>query len=90
MTNTNWRREFREARLKQWNGGSPYFPDWDKVEDFIQSTLDSALKDQKAELLEKMPNKRLPAKEGFSESNLLNFGFNDCLEIIKGLIKGDV
>ena len=99
MTNTNWRSEFdnfiksdNEILEKRYG----VTMDYSKLKDFIQSTLDTALKDQKDELLEKMPKSNtFPDGQILNEYELgrkdgWNDCLNNCLEIIKGLIKGDV
>jgi len=57
MTNTNWRSDFRTKFLEEQPMGMLFEMVKDEVTlgdilDFIQSTLDTALKDQKAKLLE--------------------------------------
>jgi len=90
MTNTNWREEFDEKL-----SGLHCFS-WDDTDDseyvksFIQQTLDSALKDQKAELLEAVEKiKTIKHFENNPDVYLMgkSDGFNHCLEIIRGLIE---
>ena len=86
MTNTNWRKRLETVEFG-------FDVDGKALEKFIDGIVDQALKDQKAELLEKMPKeKEYPFFSYESEYGLNDAkdeGFNDCLEIIKGLIKGD-
>jgi len=55
MTNTNFKerklKEFREG-IKSWIAKEgPYWPDWDKVEQFLSTTIDEAEKEKKQEVL---------------------------------------
>jgi len=84
MTNTNW-RELNKINdiLKKW-GVEPH----NSASYEITQLIDSCLKDQKAELLEKMPEKKEWGEDISYSPNEIE-AFNKCLEIIKGLIKGD-
>jgi len=113
MTNTNWRKLFEQEWFVKNGELSP--ESYLKMMNFIQSTLDSALQDQKDELLEKIEKRKhktfkymanptvsadftsvggmkitagVPYENtsSLSENEILD---NDCLEIIKGLIKGE-
>jgi hypothetical protein len=42
ITQAGWEERFDEARQKQWNGGNPYWPDWDGVKSFIRAEIISA------------------------------------------------
>ena len=112
MTNTNWRDNYLNMRVRHQSSSLGNIRLIDEEIKFIQSTLDSVLKDQKEELLDEIPKekKELHPKEEFeveeentiSKKSIRNLkrtmennadleyrqGFNDCLEIIKGLIKG--
>ena len=86
MTNTNWREtignEINDIEAYDYSKAT------EKILDMFQDVLNHCLKDQKAELLEKMPEKK---EEGLVIGSYVSGReFNDCLEIIKGLIKGDV
>ena len=90
MTNTKWRRDFEQQWFVKNGELSP--ESYLKMADFIQSTLDNALKDQKAELLEKMPKPATSEVDSdWHDGKVYGYNncLNDCLEIIKGLIKGE-
>ena len=91
MTNTNWRTELENILNTEVSNT------WTKLtlakafNDATEKAVMEALKDQKAELLEAVEKEKKEYEApGSVEENcreIIKFGFNDCLEIIKGLIK---
>jgi len=83
MTNTNWREEYKKAWTASCDEDG--YPDIDDLEDFI----DQCLKDQKAELLEKIEKEKKLQTDKHEELWQIDYrdGFNDCLEIIGGIIE---
>jgi len=86
-TNTNWRTEFDKKFTCGGVTGKVYLKT-DRAFD-IADFIDQCLKDQKAKLLEKIEKLKEPEPVAFELAKLRNETINDCLEIIKGLIKGE-
>ena len=102
MTNTNWRKllkKFIVVHNNAFDGDLRY--DYELIEadpKDIEDFIDLCLKSQKAKLLEKMEKEKKDiffedldtgiGIDRLEEENHKRHGFNDCLEIIKGLIKG--
>jgi uncharacterized C2H2 Zn-finger protein len=93
----DWRERFDEARKKQWNGGSPYFPDWDKVESFIASELNLAKQEGKKEgkqeererIVGEIERLKLPppTTDRLVSEHLVHDNYNQALSDIKNIIK---
>jgi len=41
-TTESWEDRFEKARKEQWNGGNPYWPNWEGVKDFIAAEKSSS------------------------------------------------
>ena len=79
MTNKKtWEEQFDEKVLKQFNGGEPYFPDWEAVKQFI-TTLLSELKE---EVIDKI-NERKEEVRKVEGAFKYDWCFEDCIKIIK-------
>lgn len=66
----DWKERFAEATRVQKNSGNPYWPDWQAVEDFISSELQT----QKKQLLEKLLQE-LPELEWRSDETSFQEGY---------------
>jgi len=79
MTNKKtWEEQFDEKVLKQFNGGEPYFPDWEAVKQFISQTLSEIAKEQIEKINERKEEVR--KSEGAFK---YDWCFEDCIDLIK-------
>ena len=92
-TNTNWRGSFKKTKLATQGGSCWECCDYEGILKDMEDFITQCLKDQKAELLEALPKEKeypfFSYESGYGLNDAKDEGFNDCLEIIKGLIKGD-
>ncbi|KKT30378.1 MAG: hypothetical protein UW18_C0017G0003 [Microgenomates group bacterium GW2011_GWF1_44_10] len=97
-TNTNWRDRIKmtyELSGGHWvlNIDGEEVKRLEVLDELFKSIEDQALKDQKAELLKRLPKEIehpfFPNEHEYGLNDAEADGFNDCLEIIKGLIKGE-
>ena len=99
MTNTNWRTDIvnylfdtnlrwsmlHTSALQRFIFSVKNAREYKETYEKTVKLIDSALKYQKAELLEKIEKLKEPEPVAFELSKLRNETIDDCLEIIKGI-----